>query len=295
MKPYGLSIRSILPLPGCAGSDETPDVTIQFGYVSDTLPGATLIKACTQECKGQFLLTLDRVANYLVENGNSITIQPAPGATEDEIRLFLMGSVWSVLLLQRGLLPLHGCGIMTDNGAVVFTGPSGNGKSTLAAAFMDRGFPLIADELCAIRITDQPMLLQGFPQVLLWEDALKKLGKDIKGLSPARPDLLKYIVPVNNTTHHASIPLKRIYILSTDKDNMSITPPLKGMKKIQALIDSTYHAHHVEGQGVRVDHFKQCSSAASHIEVKGVERPSGPFDIEKLVKLITEDFQRGQL
>lgn len=294
MKPYGLSIRSILPLPGCADSDETPDVTIKFGQVPDSLPGATVIKACTQECKGRFLLTLDRVANYLVENGNSITIQPVPGATDDEIRLFLMGSVWSVLLLQRGLLPLHGCGIKTDNGAVIFAGSSGNGKSTLAAAFMDRGYPLIADELCAICVTDQPMLLQGFPQILLWEDSLKKLGKDIKGLSTARPDLLKYIVPINHPTRYEAIPLKRIYILSLDKENMSISP-LKGMKKIHALIDSTYHAHHVDGQKVKADHFKQCSSAASHIEIKLVERPSGPFDIDNLVHLITEDFQHGQL
>ncbi len=134
IKPFGLDIQSVIPLPGCVEAEGTPDVSIRFGEVPDSLPNASTIRACTQARPGQFLLIVDRVAKYLVENGDIITIQPAPGATEDEIRLFLMGSAWSALLLQRGLLPLHGSAVQVNDKAYVLAGPSGNGKSTLAAA-----------------------------------------------------------------------------------------------------------------------------------------------------------------
>lgn len=293
MKPFGLNIHSMIPLPGCTEQKEPPDVIIHFGHVPDTLPGATLTRACSQECSGRFLLIVDHVARYLVENGKSITIQRSPEATDDEIRLFLMSNVWAVLLLQRGLLPLHGCGIMAGSGAVIFAGPSGNGKSTLAAALMNRGFPLITDELSAVCTNGQPMLLPGFSQILLWADALKKLGIDGSKLVCARPALLKYIVPAQSRMVSDPVLLKRIYILTVNNGTDLAITSLKGMRKIHALIDATYRSHHVEGQDLKNVHFKQCSDAVKHIDVKQVTRGADPFDIESLVSLITEDMQHG--
>ena len=64
-----------------------------------------------------------------------------------DVRLFLLGSVWGALALQRGLLPLHASAVGRGRTVHAFTGPPGAGKSTLAAALAARGYPLFTDDM----------------------------------------------------------------------------------------------------------------------------------------------------
>jgi len=291
-KPFGLNIHSEISLPGCGVTGVKADVRIRYGAVPDSLPGAVMIRVCTQTRPGQFLLTLDRVAKYLVEGGTRITIEPAPGVNDDEVRLFLMGAVWSALLLQRGLLPLHGSAIRVKDGAVVFAGPSGNGKSTLAAALMERGHPFVTDELCALDVKENspPTLLPGFPQIQLWADSLRRLDWDIRHLAPVRPGLGKFVVPLENDTIGAPLPVARLYVMVVGNKPSYRIKPLQGRNRIYTVIDCTYRVKHVAGHGLSTPHFKQCCDTARHIDVKRLERPMVPFDLESLVNLITGDF-----
>lgn len=292
IKPFGLRIQSEIELPGCAYTDSNPDVIIGLGKVPKNLHNPKLTLACTQVSPNQFLLSLDNVARYLVENGNSITIEPVVGVGEEEIRLFLMSSVWSALLLQRGILPLHGSCISVKDRAIVIGGYSGNGKSTLAAALMQAGYPLIADELCGVIVSENslPFILPGFPQVLLWTDSLQKLGIESHGLSRVRPNMEKYALNSGNSQMIERVPFEQLYILSVINTPTYQVVPLKGISKVSAIVDSTYRVQHVGGLGLNVLHFKQCTDIAKNIKVKNIERPTYPFDIPALVRLITEDF-----
>ena len=99
---------------------------------------------------------------------------------------FCWVSPFAALLLQRGLLPLHGCAIEVDGGAAVFVGRSGCGKSTLAGALRQRGYRVLADDICVISFSaaGEPMVLAAFPQLKLWADALKNLGEEPWGFIP---------------------------------------------------------------------------------------------------------------
>jgi hypothetical protein len=234
---------------------------------------------------------VENVARYLVEDGKSITIQPSPGVSDDEIRLFLQSAVLSALLLQRGLLPLHGSAVMMNGRAVILVGHSGNGKSTLAAALMERGYPFIADELCAVEVQENqpPILLPGFPQLFLWADTLRKMGIDKQALATVRPGLEKYILPCSHLPDSEPFPLRRVYILAVHNQPSFDLIPLKGVQNIHALIDWTYQVHHVAGMGMSKLHLKLCALAARYIVVNRIERPEIPFDVESLVNLIQED------
>ena len=68
-------------------------------------------------------------------------------AGQDEVGLFLFGSPWAALALQRGLLPLHASAVSRAGAVHAFTGGSGAGKSTLAAALGGYGLPFFTDDV----------------------------------------------------------------------------------------------------------------------------------------------------
>lgn len=82
---------------------------------------------------------------------------------------------------EMGALVLHGAGIALPNDAAIgFFGVSGRGKSTLAAAFALRGYPLLADDHFELDLTDAiAKLLPSEPMLKLREPSV--LGLEMRG------------------------------------------------------------------------------------------------------------------
>ena len=198
---FGLNIDSELLLPDMPKISGTTDVVIQYGPVPEAIPDASLVGVRYQATPRAFLLRVDGIASYYVKNGRAIIIEPENGVAEEEIRLFLLGSVMGGLLYQRGILPLHASAVEVDGGAVLFMGPSSIGKSTLAGGFQEKGYPLLADDVCGANLNGHKIaqVAPGFPWLKLWGDALKRFKRDESGLSRVRlnPDFDKFFVPFN--------------------------------------------------------------------------------------------------
>ncbi len=103
-----------------------------------------------QAADGQFLLRVADVAAYYVTNGGQIVVQPDGKESGHLSRLYLLGTAMGVLLMQRGMVPMHGSTVDINGGGVVFTGVSGAGKSTMAAGLRRLGHSLLADDVSAI-------------------------------------------------------------------------------------------------------------------------------------------------
>ncbi len=86
-----------------ASNSDTIDVKIMFGMVPEELTNPKKTGVLYQTKQNDFIYSLQNVSRYRVQNGDTITIQPNQKATQDEIRLFLMGSTIG-LLHQRGVL-----------------------------------------------------------------------------------------------------------------------------------------------------------------------------------------------
>ena len=139
---WGLRIHSELPCPELMEGGGEAEVFVRFGRVPERLPEVKIRGVFFEMNENEFLLKVDGVAGYWVGNGNEILIEPCESAEESAIRLFLLGSAFGALLHQRGLVPFHGSAVEIDGRAVMFVGPSGTGKSTLAAALCPKGTPV---------------------------------------------------------------------------------------------------------------------------------------------------------
>jgi hypothetical protein len=103
---------------------------------------------------------------------------------------------------------------------VAFVGPRGQGKSTLAAAFIARGHGLLTDDLLPLRPNGQLVrAIAGPPQLKLWPDAARcTLGLD-GSLPDALPALGKKLVPLASSAGPGAVPLAAAYVLDRQRSD----------------------------------------------------------------------------
>jgi hypothetical protein len=286
---FGLNIESAIPLPASSITatpiEVLPDVVIAYGNVPDQLTNPQSKGVRYQAAPGEFLLRVDSVARYYVCNGNRILIAPDSGAEEERILIFLMGSAMGALLHQRSILVLHAGAINANGRSVLFCGHSGAGKSTLAAGFHKRGYPFLADDVCAVAMIEGiPSVVPGFSRLKLWADVLNKLDADKDQLKSVRwtQGLEKYFLPVE-PLHKKPVILQSVFVLSmTNTDKIEITA-LKDGEKISPIINNTYRLRFLNGLGGKKEHFRQCAAVASEATVYRAIRPRWPFLLDELM------------
>jgi len=146
-----------------------------------------------QMTRGDLRLTVEEIGRFRVSGGDTIAwCREQSTVSDQDLRTFLLGSAVGALLIQRGMLVLHGNALEKDGRAIVCLGHSGDGKSTLAYALMQRGWRLLADDLVAI--TADGHVLPGIPRIKLWHDAAKAFGLDPAALPPIRQGMHKYLL-----------------------------------------------------------------------------------------------------
>ena len=290
---FGLNIESGIPFLDMPQTEGSPDVTIAYGKTPDSLSDPKVSGVRYQAGPGEFLLQVDNVARYYVTNGNSILIERSPGAGDEEVLLFLMGSAMGALLHQRNILPLHGSSIEVDGEGVIFTGPSSIGKSTIAGGFHKRGYALLSDDVCAVTAKNgaDPHIIPGFPRLKLWADTLKKLEEDRKGLNRVRLDqeFEKYFVPFDNACDRPT-PVRSIFVLETTNTDGFEVVPLKAGDKIDPIINNTYRPRFLEGLGGKKEHFKLCAAVAAKAAVIRVTRPKKDFRLDELMDMVERNW-----
>lgn len=94
------------------------------------------------------------LADFLVRPAlAAVECHGLPDANPSDVRHFLLNQILPRLVGDRSPLVLHAGGVLTDLGAIALVGPSGIGKSTLAASFGASGEArVLADD--AVRIMD---------------------------------------------------------------------------------------------------------------------------------------------
>jgi hypothetical protein len=235
---------------------------------------------------GIFRLSVRGVAQYRVEEGRRIVIQPLANVPLEKVRLFLLGSAMGALLYQRGLFPLHGSAVETPWGAMIFVGTQGAGKSTLAAQFHRKGYRLLSDDVCAAAPTpDGLQILPALAQFRLCADAFERLGSPPGG----RFDVDKFLVPMGEGYCPHPVPLRAIHVLRLrdPKTSSSAQTPafevLSGFDRVQCLLENLYRPHYLKGQGTQGDLMRLAGLIAQKATMVAVTRRWDPEGVDGLV------------
>ena len=291
---FGLVIESQVECPELMPGENVPvsDVLIRFDRVPSALDCGLSLGNWIEGSAGQILLKIADIANYLIFGGEEIVIDAVKDATPEDIRIYLLGSAMGAILHQRGLLPFHGSTVCVNRHAVTFSGPSGIGKSTLAAALVGRGIRMLADDVSAISFITQdlPMVNPGMPQFKLHDDAGQQLGRDLSNARYLGNYSGKSAYPEYASFTSEALPSKIIYVLAKHSDNSFKEISLKGIDKFHALRVNTYRPSFVKAMGLELAHFYLLKKLAAHIDVRILLRPAEGFHIDELTDFVTQRF-----
>lgn len=231
--------------------------------------------------RGDLRLTVEDIGRFRITGGDRIAWHRAhQGVSDQDLCTFLLGSAVGALLIQRGMLVLHGNALEKDGRAVVCMGHSGAGKSTLAYALMQQGWRLLADDLVAV--TPDGRVLPGIPRIKLWHDAAKAFGLDLVQLPPIRQGMDKYLL-MGDAVHSATeaVPLQALYLIhqrrhdSQDSDASRITRITSQKTAALRLRNQAFRPRFVRGLGQEGPNFMALARLQSRVPLASLPMPSG--------------------
>lgn len=230
-----------------------------------------------------FLLSLPMGLVFHYERGTGTTFRRWPGVGDDVVALFFAGPVLGAIAWLNGLVPLQASAVTHEGRVRVFAGPTGAGKSTLAAALARRGMAFCADEVLLLD-ADTLCVLPALDRVKLWGDALDLTGC-VAG--PAvRPGIDKFHVVDLPTAPRDPLPLRRLYFLESAGDQAPAIASIDVGDRLERLVSAWYRPHFFYPLAGPDRAFDLASRLARAIPMTRFDRPRDPAAFDATIALI---------
>jgi hypothetical protein len=166
---------------------------------------------------GWELLRFAQLADFYVGAGR-IDCHLLDPRYEFLVELRLLGPVLAYWLERSGLPVLHASAVAVDGRVAAFLAGSTGGKSSLAAALVAAGHPLVSDDLVAVDVGFGTgfFVRPSYPEMRLWPETAGRFVAEPELLLPLHPGTTKRRVPVGHdgfgTFAEDARPLARIYL-----------------------------------------------------------------------------------
>lgn len=232
------------------------------------------------------------VARVRIDSGNAIDLDPVEGVDAKGLRSAILGPVFTVVLLQRGLYPLHAGSVVIDGRAVAFAAASGSGKSTLALALAERGHGFLSDDVTAISFCDENGVLAwpAFPQLKLLPDLIDHRGEEAEAMPLVNPVETKRAHALETGCAPGAAPLTRVFLLG--EGPLGVGEPLE---RGAAFAEAVRHGHRA-GLHARVvgepERMARCAALASRVPFQPLTRPNDLGGLDALVRLVEREATR---
>ena len=282
----GLLVESDLALQGAIPAPPGPaDATVRLADVPRTLEDAPISGPQWVASADRFLLSVPNVARFLISGGREITIELEPGAEAGDAQVFLLGTGFGVLQLQRGRMVLHASAVAVGEAAALFAGPSGAGKSTLAAALNGRGYPCVSDDVCGIDFgSGAPVVLPDGRMLKLWADTVSHLEMGARRGPAIRRVQGKFYVEPQSTAVDRELPVAAVYVLRVASETHAPGVGRLGNVDAAALLRRNAYRPGVVGKIGLEGAYLSWSSALQR--GAGVFSLSRPFDLAAMPEVI---------
>ena len=313
---YGLGVIANRPIPGVPPSTiASEDVRIYFGLLPDWLNDVTAKQIETSyvaeyksEC-GEPALRVFRVLDgmyyrfyyadqteFLIDRaGTEVWSQWSQPLTLEDTATYLLGPVMGFVMLLRGIVCLHASAVAVGDKAIALLGPAGSGKSTTAAAFSDRGYRVLAEDVVTLDDRGGHFFVRpGYPCIRLWPASVKALYGSESHLPKLTPNWDKCYLDLKEQFHSQPLPLAAIYHLGERRHDTTapFVEILDRSEGLLSLIANTY-ATKLMDKEMRAREFELLTRVLSNVPLRRVTPHADPARIPELCDCILKDFNHG--
>jgi hypothetical protein len=287
---YGLVIFSEQPLPFLPSSDKaSPDVTIEFSALDDRreIPVVAADKFSIYPDK-EVRFTSELGFTAAISSGRHIIVDAASHLSQAGLHAALFGPAMGWLLFQRGLVPLHGCGVEVAGSLIAIIGHSGAGKSTLGRALVARGHRLVGDDQLVV----DPVTARvpsGMNTMRLWQDSARRHGDAVSEEARIASGHDKYYVDLGSPSSLESSRLELVLALGCDSSReRPHYVPLNRQQGAAMLCNHVYQRHAAYAAGYAPAVLEWAAQVAVKVPVIALDRP----DNFEALNGICEDIER---
>lgn len=311
---YGLGVVANSAIPGVPASTiASEDIRISFGSlpawlheVSDTQIETSYIADYKSAC-GEPALRVFRVLDgryyrfcyadeteFVIDNaGSEVWAAWREPLTLEDTATYLLGPVMGFVMLLRGVVCLHASAVAIGNEAIALLGPAGSGKSTTAAAFAERGYSVLAEDVVTLDDQgDQFLVRPGYPCIRLWPAAVKALYGSETHLPRLTPNWDKCYLDLSDNFQREPLRLAAIYHLSERRGDAR-APFMEALDRaegLMSLVANTYATKLMDRQ-MRAREFELLSRVVNHVPLRRVTPHADPARLNDLCTRIISDFQ----
>jgi hypothetical protein len=218
--------------------------------------------------------------------------------TLEDTSTYLLGPVMGFVMLLRGIVCLHASAIAVDGKAIALLGPAGSGKSTTAAAFSERGYSILAEDVVTLDDRGEQFLVRpGYPCIRLWPASVKALYGSENHLPKLTPNWDKCYLDLTERAFSAEpLPLAAIYHLR-ERRHDAVAPFVETLDRSEgllSLIANTYATKLMDKQ-MRAREFKLLTRVLNNVPLRRVTPHADPARIPELCDTILSDFRHGSV
>lgn len=299
-KAFGLTILSEIPLKELQKTEmvnTSPDLVVKKADLTSLWATQKDEKDDYFVTKKEYILfNMPDIAIFMIRNGNEILVSKTENALEDQLRLYILGTCMGAILIQRGILPLHGSAIAIDGKVYAIVGESGAGKSTLASAFLKKGYKLLSDDVISVTFNDdnEPIVIPAYPQQKLWIESLHQFGMNSDNYQPIAERETKFAIPVQSSFFEERLPLAGVFELVKMENEEIEIEPIQNLERFYTIYNHTYRNFLFVALGLMDWHFSTTTKILSKIDLFQIRRPVTRFTANELPDLILEKLKRGE-
>ncbi len=254
--------------------------------------------AALYRLEGCEVLRFGRVADFYLWP-DRIECHLLDPASEDLVEILLLGTVFSYWLERRGIAVLHASAAVIGDRAVGFLSGHRGGKTSLAAALMRAGYPLLTDDVLPVEQQHDTFVGRpGYPQMRMWSDeASHFLGHDDE-LGIVHPSYPKRRIPVGagglGSFCGRSRPLACLYLprrCRSEGSRQVEIMPVSLREAVIELVRFSFIPTLVAAAGLQPGRLDLFSRLVQEVPIRRILYPSGFDHLPAVCARIVEDLR----
>uniref|UniRef100_UPI004056B721 hypothetical protein n=1 Tax=Acetatifactor sp. TaxID=1872090 RepID=UPI004056B721 len=241
-KVYGLVFRSNIEMPQLL--EATQPCEVDADIIVGKVPESVIerAKGTIGEDDGACIWFHNSKAYFYI-TVSEIMVEPKEGWEIKQIVPFIQGYCFAFFFRKRGMHAVHCSALRGEKGAVLISGYSGAGKSTISDFLLKDGYQLMADDVAIVKVeNDRVLVYPAFPVRKMCRDALVREDYNTDELEYIDEQRDKFAVPYEGEFNENPTELYRMIVLKKQSTGRVCINRLKAGEALEEFLANLFLA-----------------------------------------------------